>query len=117
MHISGSLKLVTTVILIELVLFSATLGKRIFLRVINNLPVNYESIFGVTFLYLFIETNFMVGIAFSIKIVKKWFRQQEENHEMEKQNLKTELNLLKTQLNPHFLFAKTYKVHLEISKI
>jgi len=97
-------KLVPTVFLMALVLFSATLGERILLRIINNLPVNYESIFGVTFLYLFLETNFVVGIAFAIKIIKKWMEQQQEKHEMEKQNLKTELNLLKTQLNPHFLF-------------
>ena len=111
-------KLVSTVILIALVLFTATLGERIFLRIINNLPVNYGSIFGVTFLYLFLETNFIVGIAFTIKIVKKWLEQQEEKHEMEKQNLKTELNLLKVQLNPHFLFNtmnNLYSLSLEKS--
>lgn len=111
-------KLLTTVFLIGLVLFSATLGERVFLRIINNLPVNYESIFGVTFLYLFLETNFMVGIAFSIKIIKKWLEQQEEKHEMEKQNLKSELNFLKVQLNPHFLFNtmnNLYSLSLEKS--
>jgi LytS/YehU family sensor histidine kinase len=111
-------KLLPTVILMALILFSATLGERVLLRVINNLPVNYESIFGVTFLYLFLETNFIVGIAFAIKIIKKWMEQQQEKHEMEKQNLKTELNLLKAQLNPHFLFNtmnNLYSLSLEES--
>jgi two-component system, LytTR family, sensor kinase len=86
------------------VLLLATLGERVFLRVINGLPITSDSVLGVTFLYLFLETNFIVAIVFAIKIVKKWFEQQTEKHEMEKQNLKKELHLLKSQLQPHFLF-------------
>lgn len=97
-------KLVVTVLLVVVVLLLATLGERIFLRLINGLSITSGSILGVTFLYLFLETNFMVDIAFAIKIVKKWFEQQTEKHEMEKQNLKKELHLLKAQLQPHFLF-------------
>lgn len=97
-------KLVFTVFLVVVLIFFVTLGERIFLRLLNSLPVTRDSIFGVTFLYLMLETNFMLAIAFAIKIVKKWFIQQNEKHEMEKQNLKSELNLLKAQLHPHFLF-------------
>lgn len=97
-------KLLITVLLIIALLFFVTLGERIFLRLLNSLPVTTDSVFGVTFLYLLLETNFMVAIAFAVKIVKKWFEQQKEKHEMEKRNLQTELNLLKTQLHPHFLF-------------
>jgi two-component system, LytTR family, sensor kinase len=97
-------KLVVTVLLVVVVLLLATLGERIFLRLINGLSITSGSILGVTFLYLFLETNFMVDIAFAIKIVKKWFEQQTEKHKMEKQNLKKELHLLKAQLQPHFLF-------------
>jgi LytS/YehU family sensor histidine kinase len=107
-----------TLLLVASVLFLATLGERVFLRIINELPITKDSIFGVTFLYLFLETNFIVGIAFAIKIVKKWLEQQEEKHEMEKQNLQTELNLLKAQLNPHFLFNtmnNLYSLSLEES--
>ena len=97
-------KLLITVFLEFSLLFIVTLGERIFLRMLNSLPVTFDSLFGVTFLYLLLETNFMVAIAFAVKIVKKWFEQQQEKHEMEKRNLKTELNLLKSQLHPHFLF-------------
>jgi sensor histidine kinase YesM len=85
-------------------IFTVTLGERIFLRWLNSLPITGESLFGVTFLYLMLETNFMVAIAFAIKIVEKWFAQQNEKHEMEKQHLKSELNHLNAQLHPHFLF-------------
>lgn len=97
-------KLLISVVLEIALIFFVTLGERIFLRKLNSLDVTFDSLFGITFLYLMLETNFMVGIAFAIKFLKKWFVQQNENHEMEKQNLKSELNLLKTQLHPHFLF-------------
>ena len=87
-----------------LLIFFTTIGERITLRLLNGLTISGESLFGVTFLYLMLETNFMVGIAFVIKMVKKWLVQQEEKHEMEKRNLQTELNQLKAQLHPHFLF-------------
>jgi two-component system, LytTR family, sensor kinase len=99
-----SRRLVPTVFLVLAVLFMATLGERLSLRLINGLPLTSESVFGVTFLYLFLETNFIVAIVFTIRIIKKWFEQQERNHEIEKQNLKKELSLLKSQLHPHFLF-------------
>ncbi|QGY47315.1 sensor histidine kinase [Maribellus comscasis] len=97
-------KLIFSVFLLVLLLFFVTLGERIFLRKLNSLPLTVDSIFGITFLYLLLETNFMIGIAFAIKIVKKWIEQQKEKLEMEKRALQTELNLLKAQLHPHFLF-------------
>ena len=97
-------KLVVTMFMLVVLLFFVTLGERICLRLINDLPVTFDALWGVTFLYLLLETNFMVGIAFAIKVVKKWFDQQQEKHDMEKRNLETELNLLKAQLHPHFLF-------------
>jgi LytS/YehU family sensor histidine kinase len=96
--------LLTTVLLLVLLVFTITLLERIALRSINQLPITADSLFGVTFLYLMLETNFMVAIAFAIKIVKKWNQQQQEKFEMEKLNLQSELNLLKAQLHPHFLF-------------
>ena len=97
-------KVIFTVFLEVALIFLVTLGERISLRILNSLPVTWHSLFGVTFLYLMLETNFMVAIAFAIKIIKKWFVQQNEKHEIEKQHLKSELNLLKAQLHPHFLF-------------
>lgn len=96
--------LVLTVFLLAVLIISVTLGERIFLRKINQLPITFDTLFGVTFLYLMLETNFMVAIAFAIKFVKKWKLQQEEKFEIEKQSLQAEMNLLKTQLHPHFLF-------------
>jgi two-component system, LytTR family, sensor kinase len=85
-------------------LFIATLGERICLRILNSLPITFKELFSVVFIYLFLETNFMVGSAVAIKLLTKWVDEQKTKHEAEKQNLKSELNILKAQLNPHFLF-------------
>lgn len=97
-------KLLLSVVMVVLLIFAVTLGERISLRKLNSLPITLDSIFGVTFLYLMLETNFMVGIAFAIKTLQKWLDEQQEKHEIEKRNLETELNMLKSQLHPHFLF-------------
>ena len=97
-------KLLPTMLMLGILLFVITLGERIFIRWLNELPITSDSLFGVTFLYLMLETNFMVGLGFTVKFVKKWFEQQQEKHDMEKKHLESELNLLKGQLHPHFLF-------------
>jgi len=91
-------------IYVILVLFVTTLGERIFLRKFNSLDITFDTLFSLSYVYILLETNFIVATAVAIKIVKKWFEQQQEKHEMEKRNLETELNLLKAQLHPHFLF-------------
>ncbi len=96
--------LVLSAIAVILVLFVTTIGERIFLRKLNYLQITLDTMFTLSYVYLLLETNFIVATAVAIKIVKKWIGQQEEKHEMEKRSLKTELNLLKAQLHPHFLF-------------
>jgi len=78
--------------------------QRMFLRYINNLEIRIGEMYDLSFLSLFLETNFMVGIAMAIKLIKIWFEQQKEKFEIEKRNLQSELNLLKAQIHPHFLF-------------
>lgn len=78
--------------------------QRIFLRYINALEINLTEIYDLSFLSLFLETNFMVGIAMAIKLIKIWFEQQKEKFEIETRTLQSELSLLKAQIHPHFLF-------------
>ncbi|MDR0793680.1 MAG: sensor histidine kinase [Chitinophagaceae bacterium] len=59
--------------------------------------------------YIFFNgPTFMFLIAFIVsgfsKIVTKWFLAEEVKEEVTKQQLQTELHLLKSQINPHFLF-------------
>jgi sensor histidine kinase YesM len=52
----------------------------------------------------FINLLFIVIITSSIKFLREVFRKQAQLVEMENAQLKTELSLLKSQVNPHFLF-------------
>lgn len=48
---------------------------------------------------------FSIGwIAVSIRLVKKWYMEKEVQHRLEKEKLTVELQLLRSQLHPHFLF-------------
>ena len=48
---------------------------------------------------------FSIGwVGVTVKLVKKWYIQQETQHRLEKEKLTVELQLLRSQLHPHFLF-------------
>ena len=44
------------------------------------------------------------GFAAAIKLVKVWYQKQEAYQQIEREKLQTELQLLKSQVHPHFLF-------------
>jgi LytS/YehU family sensor histidine kinase len=46
----------------------------------------------------------VAGFAVAIKLVKMWYFKNIENEQLEKEKLKAELEVLKGQLNPHFMF-------------
>ena len=46
----------------------------------------------------------IVSMAVAVKLFKYWFRSQKQKSNLEKQNLQSELALLRVQINPHFLF-------------
>ena len=77
-----------------------TLGAFI-LRVI--LPAG-NSTFAVPFLQNFINLFFFVVITSSFKFFREYRRKQELLILSENEQLKTELSLFKSQVNPHFLF-------------
>jgi sensor histidine kinase YesM len=44
------------------------------------------------------------GIAAAIKLMKHWYMESQNRLELQKQNVETQLELLKAQVHPHFLF-------------
>jgi len=46
----------------------------------------------------------VAGFAVAIRLVKLWYFKNVENDRLEKEKLKAELQVLKAQLNPHFMF-------------
>jgi two-component system, LytTR family, sensor kinase len=51
-----------------------------------------------------INIYFIVTVATTIKLLKKWYTDEKYHQDVEKQRLEAELNLLKAQVHPHFLF-------------
>lgn len=51
-----------------------------------------------------VSTYAVVILAAAIKLTKRWLEMKEKQKELEKQNLKSELAMLKMQVSPHFLF-------------
>lgn len=57
-----------------------------------------------------------VGIFFTIRLVKHLLKIQESKSQLEKQNLESELALLRTQVNPHFLFNTLNNINTLVKK-
>ena len=52
----------------------------------------------------FLQSFFVVGTGTVLKIITDWLRQNQQTQELEKKNIQSELQFLKSQVNPHFLF-------------
>jgi len=51
-----------------------------------------------------IERFYLLGLTSAIKLAKDWIQSRQRIKEREKQYLETELNFLKSQIQPHFFF-------------
>jgi two-component system, LytTR family, sensor kinase len=54
--------------------------------------------------WYFLASLLFAGASTIFAIVNDWFRQQKEREELKNQTMQSELNFLKSQINPHFLF-------------
>jgi sensor histidine kinase YesM len=57
-----------------------------------------------------------ITLAMSIKLAKNWLQTQRRQQLLEKEKLETELNFLKYQFNPHFLFNTINSIFFLIHK-
>jgi len=55
-------------------------------------------------------------LAMSIKLAKNWLQTRQRHQQLEKEKLETELNFLKYQFNPHFLFNTINSIFFLIHK-
>ncbi|PLX23430.1 MAG: hypothetical protein C0599_04520 [Salinivirgaceae bacterium] len=115
----------TTTILFEQYLMMIWGNTKITLQII---PDSFSS---PSFYWLALENLFVIVLASAIKLVKQWYQNQREKDELKRKNLETELQLLKSQINPHFLFntlnninslifidqQKTYETVIKLSEL
>jgi len=53
----------------------------------------------------------ILTISGSLKMTKEWFRNERLKNEMEKEKMASELAMLKSQINPHFLFNNLNNIY------
>ncbi|WP_185154009.1 sensor histidine kinase, partial [Dysgonomonas sp. ZJ709] len=53
----------------------------------------------------------IVGLGAAAKLIKSWINEQSIRSELEKEQLKTNLNLLKNQVSPHFFMNTLNNIH------
>ncbi len=74
----------------------------------------FSNEFGRLFSSYFFSSAFYVGITSLFKFVKDWLELQETEKKLshiEKEKLEAELNSLKAQINPHFLFNSLNNIY------
>lgn len=62
--------------------------------------------------YTGLFTLSVIAPAIAIKIAKHFYNESHRTSELEKSNLKSELNYLKKQINPHFLFNSLNNIYI-----
>jgi LytS/YehU family sensor histidine kinase len=92
----GALLIVSAVILTPLKLFA-------FYFIYSGYPQAQADLINDQF-YFFLSGFVFAGSSTIVKIVKDWFKQQQEQKDMQTQTMQSELRFLKSQINPHFLF-------------
>jgi DNA-binding LytR/AlgR family response regulator len=68
-----------------------------------NAPTKHSGVFQ-SFMGGLRGSMTIAGFAVAIKLVKQWYFKREENATLEKEKLHAELQLLRNQLHPHFIF-------------
>jgi len=54
--------------------------------------------------YTLVATYIVVIFGAGVKLTKMWVKEQKDRNDLENQKIKSELLMLKSQINPHFLF-------------
>lgn len=68
------------------------------------LKENGHSFWQANYFYLLVSYYSVVMVAAAIKLTKYWLQEQQSLAQLKTQNLQSEIALLRSQVNPHFLF-------------
>jgi len=61
---------------------------------------------------LFFNLFFVVFIAIAIKLYKRWYEKDYHEQKVQREKVEAELQMLKTQINPHFLFNTLNSIYV-----
>lgn len=85
-------------------LMSILLGSLLLHYTLQLVSHSHEKSLNTSFVQLCINLFSFIVFSSSFKFFREYLREQERLIKIENQQLKTELSLLKSQVNPHFLF-------------
>lgn len=92
--------------------FTRQPGEEVQHRKKGNTPPPFKIPFGrILFFNGILIAIFVIGINIAIKLLFKSIRDEHQMKELEKQNLQTELEYLKHQINPHFFMNTLNNIH------
>jgi sensor histidine kinase YesM len=101
---------IVTVVVLLIFYFLATAFKyspSIYNDIMNTTPSGYGSFISmmkIVFIDQLTSLPIITGIALMIKLIKRWWHKMKESEQLTKEKVKAELQLLKSQVHPHFLF-------------
>jgi len=90
-----------------LLVFAAIISLRIYLeREVLNVSTNREGyLYSMRFIVQVVTSTFFIVIFVGmLRFAEDWFELEAKRKELENEKLLAELNFLKAQINPHFLF-------------
>jgi len=76
-----------------------------------TLPSNSKMTWWISINSVLLNTPKIIAAATAIKLVKRWYIKQKEKERIEKEKLITELQLLKAQIRPDFLFSSLDQIY------
>jgi two-component system, LytTR family, sensor kinase len=104
-------------IFISMIAVSSTFKMQILGRVSHNQElINWTKNFKTRLYDNIIPHFFLVIAGVAMKLISDYFRMQKRLIEIAKEKAETELNFLKSQINPHFLFNSLNSVYFLIDK-
>ena len=75
-----------------------------YLRPVNPGRMAHIELSFLTFIQIGAVSSVLMGSVVGLKVFQKWIKDVQRMNELHQTNLKTELEQLKSQVNPHFLF-------------
>jgi sensor histidine kinase YesM len=87
-----------------------------FVYLISNTLLDYSFYLSDKLASHFLFILFLVLGSSGIKIAKDWFIKEQIQRQLEQKNLQSEINFLKSQINPHFLFNTLNSIYAHALK-
>jgi len=92
------------------------LGAYLYHYLTGKPAISQPAIFLMIFLVLLFVNLIFVSIACTVKIIADRYGLEERLNEIEKEKITTELNFLRSQINPHFLFNILNTIYFQIDR-